>query len=155
MQVRTRSSFPHFPAHEPFPLLPIKRAHRWATRPLLGGELGLVTWTGPLSVWLHIVPHAQMEPDMETQKLFKMDGRKICHSSTAELLLQPVVLRPPEPRSDKGNKSCEKNAMSVTFYAWFWGYLGMSTILKSVIFYKCSVVCIYIVPANYFNKYFY
>jgi len=46
MQVQTRSSFPHFPAHEPLPLLPIKRVHRGATRPLLGGKLGLTVWTG-------------------------------------------------------------------------------------------------------------
>jgi hypothetical protein len=58
-----------------------------------------------------------MEPDMETQKLFKIDGRKVCHCSTAELFLKPVVLRPPAARSDKRNRSSEKNAMSVTFYA--------------------------------------
>lgn len=58
-------------AHHSHIFQPIKRAHRGATRPLLAGELSLTARTGPLSVWLHIVPHTQMEPDMQTQKLFK------------------------------------------------------------------------------------
>jgi hypothetical protein len=54
---------------------------------------------------------------METQKLFKIDGRKVCHCSTVRLVLEPVVLRPPEARSDKGNRSSENNAIPVIFYA--------------------------------------
>jgi hypothetical protein len=96
MQGRTHSSFPHFPAHEPLPFLPIKRVHRGAAKPLLGGEPGFTLWTGPLSAWLHIVPNAQMEPDMETQELFKIGSRKVCDCSAVGSVLQRVVLRPPE-----------------------------------------------------------
>jgi hypothetical protein len=45
-----------------------------------------------------------MEPDMETQELFKIGGRKICSSFTVGLVMQHIVIRPTQARSDKGNK---------------------------------------------------